>query len=319
MCSIIIDVICNLNYTPFIHQEKRLKELVAQLKWVAYNSKMTAHIGEGIDNKEREEKFKLVKYFYLASKGGHQGRQAKALRDKANDILAQYAGQPVAELVTNDPFGELYAERSHHQSDPGSSSAAIPTANRPRIYPQSFDCDSLSEPHAKRSHHQLDSGSSLAAIPTANRPRIYSQSSVSSTNVRQPVEKKTNKNIAMCLGLFFRKVMKGKMPLDELLKHEEHLTEHEWRRVMDKMNEHIPRIPQTVTVEYYEPPPDFHIVNVENDNDLRSAINAIGRVSMVAVDTESNFFTNILELIQIATSGTLCYFIRKMERIIHRK
>lgn len=111
MCGIILDVICGLNYNPFTDKVDRLNELVAKLKSIASSSGMVAHIGGGT-NEEKTEKLKSVKFCYLAWKGG-QGKQAKLYRDKANTILAEYAGSSVAELVVTDPFDELYAERGH--------------------------------------------------------------------------------------------------------------------------------------------------------------------------------------------------------------
>lgn len=264
-----------MNYVPFIAKSQTLNEIIRKLISTAKKSNLRDYIyGKGENeeetSKDKQAKFKFIKFLYLGTKGASHTAQAKQNKDEMNKILAK-----------------------HESMSPQRKDTVVPVVTGPS--------DVFSAEHG----HHSDAGSSGAAANQAKRAKID----------QKPNKKGKKINARKVLnGIFFAKVMKNQMPLQEFLKYREYIVEDEetikWFNVMVKI--HSPKILPKKTIEYFELPEDVAINVVKNDADLSNMIENLQakNVNEIGIDTESALFDHSLQLIQIATKKE-CFLIRR--------
>lgn len=112
-----------------------LNQMVRKLNLIAKQTDNLEYIhGQGENEEEikknKEAKFKSVKYFYLTPKGVWQAGQAKCHKAKSHQILIEFLSpqaNDAAVAVVANPFDVPYAEQRGHQSDAGSTVAFAPS------------------------------------------------------------------------------------------------------------------------------------------------------------------------------------------------
>lgn len=106
ICGVILDLLCGLNYVPFKKEYRRLNQMVNYLRLIASENGRIEYIdGKGNSEEEfkrdREAKFKFIKFIYLPYKGNNQTKAGAFNREEVQNILSEHMSLRAA-VVAND-------------------------------------------------------------------------------------------------------------------------------------------------------------------------------------------------------------------------
>lgn len=232
----------------------------------------------------------LIKYIYLSPKGPSQEKVAKKKSEEARKIFEEF--------------------KSLYQTAGPSSSSSLP---------QDFEMASVpvGRLYAARSH-QPDAGPSSDAASLPKYPKLQRDIAKGSSSTEKPIEPPVCKAIPPVnkaqkfMGLFYRLVMKNKMPIETLMLHFDQIPTHLQSWASRRVKSLYKPTDEKKEKKYFELPEGVGIKQIKNNTDLHGMISILSneKIENVGIDTESNVFYNSLELIQISTLDE-CYLIRK--------